>query len=334
MTQDIEQFLIKNGIFTLPLEIPFPVAPVNCTIIDGNPPAIVDPGMDWKDTMEIISEKFENYTGKKIDKLGEIYLTHPHIDHFGTAEKLRKLTDAKIYTLNLGKHRFENYMKYWKTDREYYIKWLQISQAPPDKLREAREYRSNFHSYASHPKIDITLSDRSEFTIAGRIKAILLHLPGHTPWCSSLWLPQLNLLIAGDLFVYRTTSASLIYPPESAPTRWQGISAYRKSLKKLRELSPKTIITGHGPTATDGQHLIEKSLKKQEKKFDQLKEILALNGPLTAYRAAQLLYGREVTEKNLYLTINDTTRYLEHLQREKRAVGYLRNGLFLWDSYR
>jgi len=79
-----------------------------------------------------------------------------------------------------------------------------------------------------------------------------IHTPGHTPGHVSLWRTTDRTLIAGDAFV--TTAQESVYsvmtqreelhgPPQYFTTDWP---AAKNSVRKLAELNPEIVVTGHG----------------------------------------------------------------------------------------
>ena len=79
-----------------------------------------------------------------------------------------------------------------------------------------------------------------------------IHTSGHTPGHVSLWRSTDSTIIAGDAFV--TTAQESVYavmtqreelhgPPQYFTTDWP---AARDSVRKLSELQPELVVTGHG----------------------------------------------------------------------------------------
>lgn len=101
-----------------------------------------------------------------------------------------------------------------------------------------------------------------------------IHTPGHTPGHISLWRKSDRTLIAGDAFI--TTAQESAYavavqseelhgPPMYFTQDWE---AAEKSVARLAELEPETVITGHGP-ALRGEAM-RKSLAKLARQFQQV----------------------------------------------------------------
>lgn len=77
----------------------------------------------------------------------------------------------------------------------------------------------------------------------GQSSIEILHTPGHTPGGVCIYIPQEQLLFAGDT-LFKGTFGSLSLPTSSAPDMW-------RSLKKLAKLPANTrVLPGHGISTT------------------------------------------------------------------------------------
>jgi len=137
----------------------------NCSIIGDESThegMVIDPGDDVEDIVALIR--------KHSLKIKQIVITHAHIDHVGGAMKLRALTGAPIL-LNQNDYALLKML-------DVQAAW--IGMASPGDV-----------------KIDANLPDHESIDV-GRLKANVLHTPGHTEGSVCLYFPAEHLLIAGD----------------------------------------------------------------------------------------------------------------------------------------
>jgi glyoxylase-like metal-dependent hydrolase (beta-lactamase superfamily II) len=90
--------------------------------------------------------------------------------------------------------------------------------------------------------------------------------PGHTPDHVSFWAEGAGALFTGDAVLGRGTS--VIDPAEG------DLVAYLRSLRRMRELRPRTIYPGHGPVVLRGTAKLDEYLEHREMRERQVLEAL------------------------------------------------------------
>jgi hydroxyacylglutathione hydrolase len=208
-----------------PSVIPIKLGVVKAFLIKGKQTIIVDTGYPGNGD-KILRYLHKNFI--KPEDISLIILTHGHIDHYGSAEDLKKITAAPIAI-----HR---------ADAEYLKKGINYIGAPTGLF--GRIVKSLFIrtevSIAKSLKADIIIDDEvglREFGIEGKI----IHTPGHTEGSVSVILST-GEAIAGDLIM----GGILFKRVPHYPLFVSNISRLRESIKKIIRLSPKVIHTSHG----------------------------------------------------------------------------------------
>ncbi|MEX2274787.1 MAG: MBL fold metallo-hydrolase [Actinomycetota bacterium] len=97
---------------------------------------------------------------------------------------------------------------------------------------------------------------------AGKVQLTAVHTPGHTPDHIVLLLEAERVLFTGDAVLGRGTS--LIDPPEG------DLTAYLRSLHRMRDLAPRTIYPGHGPIVLDGTGKLDEYLAHRQEREQQI----------------------------------------------------------------
>jgi len=193
----------------------FPVTPlkVNSTVLYSQGDAFIfDPGGD----VEIISQFLEE---KHLTPKG-IFLTHGHIDHFGGVKKLKETLGGNVPVYIHKRDEFLLSDELWPG----FARYLGAELNPP---------------------IDRYLKEGDKFRL-GSLSVEVFETPGHTPGSVVFYVPQLELLIAGDLLF------------RGGVGRWDlpggDLEALKHSLKRVFETFPDTtrVITGHYELTTIG----------------------------------------------------------------------------------
>jgi hydroxyacylglutathione hydrolase len=176
---------------------------------------------------------------KKIgrDDLKLIYITHAHLDHYGSAEALREATGAQITVheadadvMTAGKTRLGAFRD-WETLSEFALPtvedWLAVLKpTPPDFVVEDGDRLDEFG-----------------------IDAYVVHTPGHTPGSSVLMLND-RYAFAGDL----VSGTGSPHPQSTYAYDWDQLA---DSLKRVQSLNPELVFAGHGTDPITGEEFQE-----------------------------------------------------------------------------
>lgn len=177
--------------------------------------------------------------------------------------------------------------------------------------------QSNF----SATRIDRRLKDGDHFDLGG-LQMQVLHLPGHTPGHCGFLIDNYNIVFAADIDLTR-------FGP------WYGnvssdVIQFRQSIRRLRELKPDMIITGH---STPVKENISQKLAQYETALDQRdEEILAAlkEKPSTVEElsAKNIIYRRHYGQEILKHFENKMiAKHLESLLKRELVVK-MENGLY------
>jgi hydroxyacylglutathione hydrolase len=226
--------------------IPLKLGIVTLFIIKAKKVIIVDTGYPGN-ANKILGHLRENSI--KPDDVSLIVLTHGHIDHYGSAAELRKITGAPI-----AAH---------KADAEFLKKGINYVGTP---ARLSGRVLKFFYGGANLVKktpleVDIIFNndrDLQEFGIAGRI----IHTPGHTEGSVSLILSS-GEAIVGDLVM----GGILFKGVPGYPLFVSDMSRLRESIQRVVRLSPTIIYASHGGPFSP--EMLQEFCKKNEK-TDQL----------------------------------------------------------------
>ena len=163
-----------------------------------------------------------------------IYITHAHLDHYGSAAALRRLTAAPIAV-----HR---------ADAGAMARGETSIRSARGASRLIRTFYRLFESYLrpETTPADLLLDHGDDLRPHG-IEATVLHTPGHTPGSSCL-IVEGRLAFAGDLLSTTGRPHAQRYFADD----WSLIPG---SLARLQALKPDRIYPGHGRRPLSGETL-------------------------------------------------------------------------------
>jgi glyoxylase-like metal-dependent hydrolase (beta-lactamase superfamily II) len=160
-----------------------------------------------------------------------IFITHAHLDHYGSAAAIRNTTGAKVAI----HHADANIMAQGETD---------LGQ-PRGFGRVIAKLFPFLRSFIKPDPVlaDILLEDGDDLSDFG-LDARIVHTPGHTPGSASLLYKGRHAFV-GDLI----STAGKPHVQRNYATDWSQISS---SLRNLASFRPEVVYPGHGSKALDG----------------------------------------------------------------------------------
>lgn len=201
----------------------------NCYLEYNGDMFLVDTGMPGK-SGEITD--FIQKVNKNQNELKYIVITHNHIDHIGSLDKVKEKTGARVAIHTEDAEELANGKN-------------QGGSAAAGVLVKIMKFIYRMKQV----KPDVLLEDGD--TIAGYK---VIHTPGHTPGSICLYNPDNKVLFVGDNLKLskgklESPGSRLLPEPDK----------YKKSMKKIAELDMEVILTGHGQPVTKmaKQKLIE-----------------------------------------------------------------------------
>ncbi|MER7751694.1 MBL fold metallo-hydrolase [Kitasatospora sp. NPDC097643] len=209
--------------------VPIPVLgrhAVNAYLLLGRRPVIVDAGTPGSGRRIL-----DRIAGHGVDPadVSLIVVTHGHIDHFGSAAELHRLTGAPVagHVADLGPYRSGRV-------REPYL--------PTGPMGRAMARRRELHVQAEPFEPGVLISAETsleDFGVAGRI----MPTPGHTAGSVSV-LTDAGDLVAGDLVA--NSFMGLIPGRPANPPFHDDPVRNLASLRAMLALDPTALHVGHG----------------------------------------------------------------------------------------
>jgi hydroxyacylglutathione hydrolase len=194
-----------------------PVTPFqqNCTLLwceASGHAVVIDPGGDLPEIERAIAR-----AGVSV---GQIWLTHGHIDHVGGATELK----AKLKVPIAGPHRGDLFLLEHVVDSARLFGVAGVSNVTPDRW----------------------LDDGDQVDL-GELKFDVLHCPGHSPGSIAYFNSAQRLAIAGDVLF----AGSIGRTDLPGGDERQLMKSIRDKLLTLGD--DVTLISGHGPITTIGR---------------------------------------------------------------------------------
>ncbi len=176
--------------------------------------------------------------------------------------------------------------------------------------------------FAARPVEGMQRTRDGDRVSSGTTALSVVAAPGHTPDHVAFFAPPSGSLFTGDAVLGRGTS--VIDPPEG------DLVAYLRSLRRLRELSPRTIYPGHGPVVLRAIAKLDEYLEHRAMREEQVLAALG-DGWRSPEEMVAEIYGDYPPEVH-ELAARSVLAHLMKLEVEGRAEKRTKAGVLRWSG--
>jgi len=217
--------MTRTTVTILPVRLPL----ANAYLVHDQRWILIDTGAPG-DTQRIMRAVAQQ--GIQPHEIALIFLTHGHVDHFGSAAALREITGAPIAV-----HQAD-------------LPYLERGSNPemPALGFEGRLLRPFLPWTAPALTPDIVFTDEIDLQAYG-LEATVVSTPGHSPGSVALLLPE-GALIAGDLLRGGYLGGRIAPQRPMLPFFATDLTQLRASLAQVLKLPFTTMYVGHGGPLT------------------------------------------------------------------------------------
>lgn len=333
---------VAKDVYWIRMPLPFALDHINLWLlrdnIDGQDGwTVVDCGIDKTEVRDIWQNVFDDcLQGLPILR---VIVTHMHPDHVGLAHWLCKQWQAPL----------------WMSMTDYAMARLWTGAAVKDTIAtgsgptgdgaaqhfathglidpEAHEQIKARHDYYAKLVPDVPRSFRrlmhgEQIKIGNRNWQLIVGF-GHAPEHMSLWCPDLEVLISGDMVLPRiSTNVSVFdFEPEANP-----LPLYLQSLKNYQHLPDDTLVLPSHGRPFKGLH---KRIKQQDQHHaERLAEVLsACEKPMSAFDLLPILFKRKLDMHQLSFAMGESIAHLHALYFDgklKRTQG--KDGVYRFEQ--
>lgn len=205
-------------------------------LADGTDVTMVDSG--YPKDRELVDAAVGRI-GRSLADVQAMVLTHGHVDHKGSAERLRRDHDVAVYCHQkeapLARGEIEQRISTWELRKAWRPKIFRFAVNAIGRGGLRPEHVTDVSTFGDDEAIDVPGRPIAVFT------------PGHTEGHCALHLPEKGVLITGDALI----TVDLWDPDRRGPQMIRQQFNYDhnqavKSLDRFIDLEADTIVPGHG----------------------------------------------------------------------------------------
>lgn len=295
MNDDSVMIRIKEHFYLIRGENQSRFPEANCVLVDDEILTLIDAGASIDNIKRSVRE-----LGYGVEDIDRILLSHFHIDHKGYANHISNIASCEVMchpTADKGIRTFEGMVDYYGIDgHRYYDDWARF-------LKQRLPHVTRDYDITSHFEDDVSIS-------CGETEIIPLHTPGHTIDHTCFGLDGYDDLLLVDIDL---TGFGPWYG-----NRVSDVDDFRKSIKRIIELQPKTIVSGHlpYPVVENVNENLKEYLHKIDQRDDQILRLVEQGyDTIDALTNRPTIYPR--IPRNLFLVFEEfmLRKHIESLSR-------------------
>lgn len=304
------------GVTDVTKDLPLWVDNIHCFLFRGKDGwDILDTGIYTREAMAKWEEVFRELRINPLD-IRKIIITHDHVDHFGAAGELQKLTRAPVKMIfnENSLLLLEQWLK--KVLDDFVFNCFGLPKEL--KIKVLTEKITQFKSWVpSVPDIE-DLRDEDSIVL-GCEHYQILRFSGHCTNQICFYHPEKEVLFAGDV---------LVTPNHLNVTTKEPLKEYFDSLEQLQKMKISYLIPSHGKPFTRVGIRIGLIGEYRRQQLAALKEYLAKES--TVYQAYLFLLSSSGALSDLFFGLAEVYYFLEYLVREGHLQRVTRNDCFYY----
>ncbi len=307
---------------------PFPVGDVNCYLIDGEPLTLIDVGPKTDEALQTLT-KGVTQTGHELGDIGQIILTHGHVDHTGLAAQILRerggptndRTPVLIHSADLI--RVTDYEGFTKQRMDSYLKIMASSGVPStERPGISQKLLTKYYTGLGESVPQARGLEDGDVVRTGIGELKVLWVPGHSQGSICLVSKRNRLVFSGDhVLLDISSNPSLDFDVATEIT----MITHMRSLERMRQLKGYSVLPGHREQITDLAGRLDELAVEYRQKLDKAKSLLD-SEPKSVYQISRVIYG-EYDAQNMVLALAECQDLLRILQQDGLAVLETNSGI-------
>lgn len=292
------------------IKVPAPkeVGEVNCILIRGEEPVLIDPGPDTQEALDAVRKGLER-NGFSIEEIEKVLVTHPHSDHFGNARRVRELSGADICMHPDAARIVEDFTDYRGRQIEFFSEYFSRMGIRRDDLSDILE-KGLPNTYRQDLSVDREIVDGDTIE-TGNCSLEVMKVEGHAMGSLCFRLDE-DVIFTGDFMLPDITPNPMLMLPEEGSEPPSSLELYLGSLEDFRERTEEGYGGHEGLIDDVGERAIEiekHHVDRKEAMFGQLEE------GMTAFELMQKFFG-DLPENQYFLGMAEVISHIRLMEED------------------
>ena len=277
-----------DDVHRIEIPTPFQVGRVNCYVFIGDELTLLDPGPATEAAYEELVTGLDDH-GFAVADVSRVFITHPHMDHFGLANRIVEESGARVVAHRDATRRLADPLAHFNREQAFFQPFLQEMGVPKDVIKTAVELPEAYTDYQEPFVVDRELTDGDSIDVGTTLTAV--HTPGHAPGSVCFVSGRDAVAFTGDhVLEHISPNPLLTIAPGTEDERTRSLPLYLDSLRKIQEIDADVGYAGHGKriVALDGR--VEEILDHHHGRKERIADLIETRGPIPAYVLMEKLF--------------------------------------------
>jgi glyoxylase-like metal-dependent hydrolase (beta-lactamase superfamily II) len=303
------------GIHLFPVSTPLPSLKTNIYYVAKPRPTLIDVPPNAPVFVDELEYRLRE-VGSSIKLIETILVTHPHFDHYGSANTIVKISGAQVWVMQGSGAWLEDFEKELHEEEKFTVDFLTKAGTPARLVRSSVEALRFIAKFAGgvKPSRYLHASEKIELS-SGHFE--VRHVPGHTPWCMMLHNVESGIAFTGDFLLQKISSNPMVQRRGVGPVGYKSLKAYASSLKKVRDMHLRVALPGHGEIIGKPSRRIEEVLRFMQERQELVRKQIETGGLQTPFQIAQKLFPM-LPKEQTFLAVSEVVAHLEALEEGYR----------------
>lgn len=277
-----------NHLERIQVPTPFSVGSVNSYLLTADEITLIDPGPAADEAYRALEAGLAT-RGVDVADVERLLITHPHMDHFGIARRIRAESGAELMAHQDAVERMAAPDEFLAREQAFFRPFLSRMGVPEKTVDTVVDLPDPYIDFREPVDTDRVLTDGDSLDIGVDIDVI--HTPGHAPGSVCFAVSSAEAVFTGDHVMNEISPNPLLtLRPDAPDTRTRSLPTYVEALRKLAQWDLPTGYGGHRGTVADLPGRIEAILDHHDARADRIRDLVTADAPITAYDLMQAVF--------------------------------------------
>jgi len=251
-------------------------------------------------------------TGYSLSDIKVIIVTHPHLDHCGSAGTISEMSGAEIWATRETGTQIANFQEESREEEEFSGSLLKKGGVPAGYADRALRFFRHMIRFGRPARVSRYLEE-GDLISFGKFQLTVHHVPGHTPWCIMLADARAGVAFTGDFILKDISSNPLIQRPGKTASGYRSLNAFKTSFERARKMNFRLALPGHGDLIERPSERISELLRFMERRRDLIMGTLMRDHYQTAFDIMRSIFP-DLARDQSFLALSEVLAYLQVLE--------------------